>query len=1115
MQVFLGPFHPYLEDAFVGEVCRYKSSDPLSPLLVLVPSDSIRRRLKTLLVLDHRLDLINLQILTFHQLSRYLYEEQYGASDPELREDIFLEETLRHLIRKEVATGSPFSGLDEMEGGGAALWQTLRDLKDGMVDPVVVIQAVKEGHFGKEAIGKVMPLLNLYLDLRDRCEDWSIRDYTDLDTMVIDQVPSSRFLKQFRHIFHYGFYDLTQVQIEQFRTVAQHYPATLFFPLMRRHPGWIFAERFYDRYVQGLVANASQVIDLIKLHPDEDSVHHRLFEEGLPELQAKGPSCTIISCSGARDETLTVAKEILRLVTGEEISFSDIGVVARNLSAYSTSIMDIFPRHGIPVSSTAQESVVRFPLTKAALLLTGLSLKGFIRSEVIDLFSSPYFDAGSFCPEGIEPQPDLWDGLTRRIGITRGLNGWKRLKRYIDRGKMQRGEKDDGDKTRSHASSFEQAEALWQTFTHLHQDLSGLPVKAGWSDYVAHWKRLFKKYLSLARPEETGVERSQEDHISEAIIDALENLAGLDAVVSPVSMNNFIEIFRRWLARASIPMSDRNISGVSVIDAMAARGLPFKVLFLLGINEGIFPRTIREDAFLRDGSRRAFETVLGYKVGEKLAGYDEEKLLFTLLVGAARERLYCLYQRSDEKGKPLVPSWYLAELRKAVAGNTLAGDGPAGSFNEEGKNGVEERTIPRGLLEKQKGAPFDRADLHTPQELAVQLGLVSRNPEPLFKQLRSSQILFTQGLNVLKQHEQKGKLTPHDGMLGLLPGYWKLVQQKGMTPTGLERYARCPFQYFSINLLGLSSPERPEEITELGPADAGELCHAILKDSYETVMKQNYFEREVPDIDCRNIIEDISQKVFSKYELRNPVGYPVVWEDLNERIVSLVEKVIEQDRGNLFKSGFSPLALEVKCEGRLEGGWPDIIEGLPIHGRLDRIDYHADQKRYRVIDYKYKTGKNQSAQDKDLMQASVRGQRLQPPVYLLLARRYAAEQEKRDVDFPTEAALYFLAPNWDNGPVFVNEFPTDGWEGEAGGILRKTFTLLLKGIHDGRFFILPGNHCDYCDLSAICRKNHVQSKRRAAQDPLTLEHHALRKLKIPKKTTSKKGNPKPRTDRSK
>src|SRR5207253_11109484 len=105
--------------------------------------------------------------------------------------------------------------------------------------------------------------------------------------------------------------------------------------------------------------------------------------------------------------------------------------------------------------------------------------------------------------------------------------------------------------------------------------------------------------------------------------------------------SQFVQTLRRWLERKSVPISDRNLDGVTVLDAMAARGSRFRTTFVSGLNEGLFPRTIREDAFLRDRTRRLMETVLGYKVGDKLAAVDEEELLFIVIVGSATEPISC------------------------------------------------------------------------------------------------------------------------------------------------------------------------------------------------------------------------------------------------------------------------------------------------------------------------------------------------------------------------------------------------------------------------------------------------------------------------------------------
>ena len=155
-----------------------------------------------------------------------------------------------------------------------------------------------------------------------------------------------------------------------------------------------------------------------------------------------------------------------------------------------------------------------------------------------------------------------------------------------------------------------------------------------------------------------------------------------------------------------------------VLNATAARGLSFRALFVLGMNEGVFPRTIREDAFLRDRDREVLERDLGYKVSQKLAAFDEEKLLFTLLVGAARERLYCSFQRADDSGRVLAPSWYVDELKRALK-----------------DNGRESETIniPRSIIEKTATPPFDRQDLFLPAELAIRLTLEAQDPTALIE----------------------------------------------------------------------------------------------------------------------------------------------------------------------------------------------------------------------------------------------------------------------------------------------------------------------------------------------------------------------------------------------
>ena len=69
---------------------------------------------------------------------------------------------------------------------------------------------------------------------------------------------------------------------------------------------------------------------------------------------------------------------------------------------------------------------------------------------------------------------------------------------------------------------------------------------------------------------------------------------------------------------------------------------------------------------MRDHIRRRLSEVLGNLIPEKLRGFEEERLLFYFLLNAARERLYLLYERSDEAGKPKVQSHYLMDILQKI-----------------------------------------------------------------------------------------------------------------------------------------------------------------------------------------------------------------------------------------------------------------------------------------------------------------------------------------------------------------------------------------------------------------------------------------------------------------
>jgi ATP-dependent helicase/nuclease subunit B len=950
-----------------------------------------------------------------------------------------------------------------------------------LVDPAVALAALREGHFTEQSIQRTSDLLCLLQTHLDFCDKQAINAQSTLDKLASEQAPRSPFVKQFAQIFYYGFYDLTQIQVDVFHAVAKSFPTTLFFPLLPTRPSheaWSFAERFYERYVQGHNIEAPK--ELIAPAGEALPALLKLFDESDERADKSPPEhwrCTIVNAFGMHDEVSAAAKEILRMVDDDGLAFHDIGIVVRSLESYGPAISEIFQLHQIPIAGEIETPLTQFPLTKAVSLLINLPAKDFLRSEVIDLLASPFFQFAGIFNAGAAPRPDLWDLATRDLAICKGVAEWRRLRHYATHDLILSQHSDD-DEPRVIRIGAVQLQILADTVESLAADLLNLAPHASWHHYAGAWTNLLNKYLAIGA-DDADVMPEKEKTLEGKILEVLDQLAGLDTVCDHISLNDFGHTFQHWLERSAVCASSPSGDGVAVLNATAARGVKFRALFILGLNEGVFPRTIREDAFLRDRDREILERDLGFKVSQKLAGFDEEKLLFTLLVNAAQERLFCSFQRSDDSGRVLAPSWYVTELKRILGG----------ADNQH----LISVTIPRSITEKGASEPFNHENLLLPEELAIRLSLDGRDPLSLIDTCTLAPKLYQHGRKIVAALDQSAdRLQPYDGLVGALAEHWQHFSDRGLSPTALETYARCPFQFFARRVLGLERLERPEEILGPSPAEFGELGHAILSRFFASLIERGYFNGRASSIDIDSELSAIAQSAFADYAAKNPVGYPLAWENLKDGLVQLLREAVIQDLRELANSGFIPASLETEMSDRLVGDWPDPLKGLLIRGRMDRIDHNQQKNQFRVIDYKFKFGTSQSAPDKNLYRAALRGERLQPPFYYLLGQRWA-EKEKAPTNGTAVAAhFYFIAPRWTDGPLVTTEFAADGLAGKSGAEIKNTIAYLARGIEQGHFFIQRGEYCGHCEVAEICRKNHPPSLWRAENDPVTRPHRELR-----------------------
>ena len=244
-----------------------------------------------------------------------------------------------------------------------------------------------------------------------------------------------------------------------------------------------------------------------------------------------------------------------------------------------------------------------------------------------------------------------------------------------------------------------------------------------------------------------------------------------------------------------------------------------------------------------------------------------------------------------------------------------------------------------------------------------------------------------------------------------------------VSPTSLESYLQCPFQYFGSRLLRLQPPPpRPED--RLDFLTQGNIVHEVLARWYGQ-----------PG-DIAALFEEVFARTIGEKQV--PAGYHT------ERLRNaMLDDLVAFSRGERFPAGEFQSRMEEKFEFSLD-------QTLAIAGKIDRLDV-AGGAAY-VVDYKYSNAQNtKDRRDNPNL--------LQAPLYLMAVEKF----------FGLKAAgMYYLGLKGGVEPAGweAADLPED-WLDQA----RARTLAIVDQIRAGRVDIAPSDRdkCRFCDCADVCR----------------------------------------------
>lgn len=433
-------------------------------------------------------------------------------------------------------------------------------------------------------------------------------------------------------------------------------------------------------------------------------------------------------------------------------------------------------------------------------------------------------------------------------------------------------------------------------------------------------KQLKKLAISLDNEGKSALAQEQ-GRVWDLLMEILDNLATVGGEQT-ITIKEFYNLFNLMLSYedlGTIPTGLDNIQ-VGAADRMRCNN-PYAV-FILGANEGEFPKTVSSSGLLTESDRMTLinSNFKLYSYGETLNA--QEKYFAYMAACSATDKLYISYRSSkDDTEKSSIVKGIeraLPSIKEARFKDTLSLD---------------------LLVSKDNAFDFLTSHFNDNTELSESLKYYFKsNPD------------FCGKVDAVDRLNNNSPITINDEKIAT--DLFK--KDMYLSASKVDEYYKCAFKYFCKFGIGAV----PRTKAEMDPMQTGTVVHYVLEQIISNNKKDDFVSLSDAKIAIevnRYLKEYLENKIYSSGELDKRFNYQFM------RLSKMLTFVIIRLREEFAQSDFEAKAFELKI-GNEEAD--DMVKYVPIKlkdggtitikGSIDRVDtFEENGRQYvRVIDYK-------------------------------------------------------------------------------------------------------------------------------------------------------------------
>lgn len=777
--------------------------------------------------------------------------------------------------------------------------------------------------------------------------------------------------------------------------------------------------------IEALLAQAPQA--MIAMSGDDASepasslehLRRYLFDPASPVCGHHDDGFELFSAPGEGLEAVEIARRILRLAR-EGVKFDEIAILLRNPERYQPVIEDALRRAQIP-EYFSRGAVRPEPSGRAFLALLGCAVENLSASRFAEYLSLGQLPETPVAPEWVAPSgdeqahdgpenealeqqratPRRWEQYLVDAAVIGGRDRWESRLRGLEAEWSMNPEADP-----HRAERIAQLRNLREFALPLIEALANLPRKDTWSAWLTALKELARKALRSPEP----------------VWAALAELEPM-AEVGPVSLEEVTEVLGDHLRFLRREPPARRWGRVFVASIDEARGHDFRVVFLPGLAEGLFPRKLSEDPLLLDEFRREVDENLLLRTDS----VDQERERLHLAAGIARERLIASYPRMEvTEARPRVPSFYALELPRAIHGSVPE----LAEFERQAREAAPARL--------NWPAPSDTADAIDDAEYDL-ASIANKSAQHILQASESAARSLRARWRrwYYKWHPDDGLVVSQAVAMEAMAGH-RLTARK-WSASSLETLAKCPYKFALRGVFGLRPREEAVPLEQMDPLTRGLLFHKVQQKLGERLQAEGLLPVTNANVAGALVhLEAVLAQTAEEYAGKLVPAIPRVWDSEIDGLRTDLRGWLHHHASNEYD--WEPVHFEKEFDVTLDR--------IALYGMIDAIERRGEQ--LRVTDYK--TGKAPET----IPRWVGGGQHLQPLLYALAAEKELGSRiDSGRLVYATQRGGYTTVqiPLDDKARLFVEKLLGNIEGMIAGGFLPP---------------VPAKDACEMCDYRSVC-----------------------------------------------